>query len=564
MATYDNLDPRTVYQALRKRGLSHAHALGMVNNIEHESSFRPSVNEAAPLVPGSAGGYGLFQHTGPRRKALFKFAGGKAPTWQQQLDFALSEPDTDRYLAQDFSDPAEASAWFTQHWERPQNAAAKAKQRLSTLQAIAQRVGVDPRTTSTQDAGAFAVDPYSLPDKTMQPDPYGQMFGPDAQQQGVGLHPLVEQMRRRQSGGLNLGDDTRAYLRAAAGVLGAPTDKPLQWLAGGINGLLGAQGGGMDMLEGLQTSNELYKLEEARRNAGMKQRMAEAQRSARQKLADSVRASNPEQAAAIEADLLTDAAIGDIVSPSEPDAPTYGVTLKDAQIGEWEDGTPRYVTIRAANDGTEKMVPRDKGYRPVNTLAYDPNLAQEVAAGKARGTAWGAMRPEVIQTTNEALAMNQAQLNRSQDLLNDLDAGKFDNKIGPLRGRVTQYFDPDVAELRMQGVNEALNNLNVANLAPVSNFEIGLIQQLYANPNMTVAQNKAIMRSLVETQKRKVQMLQRAMERLRTESMEEYMQNRETVDLSGIEPAPEIAPEDNPATGMGTPDDPFAGYRRID
>jgi len=63
-------------------------------NIQDESAFNTSVNEANPTVPGSRGGFGLIQWTGPRRKGLEAFAeaqGKPADDLDVQLDFLVQE-----------------------------------------------------------------------------------------------------------------------------------------------------------------------------------------------------------------------------------------------------------------------------------------------------------------------------------------------------------------------------------------------------------------------------------------------------------------------------------------
>ena len=70
--------PQDVLQYLLAKGVPHAHALGMLANIRGESSFNPTA------VGDNGNSYGLFQHNGPRRRALFDFAGG-TPSWQQHL-----------------------------------------------------------------------------------------------------------------------------------------------------------------------------------------------------------------------------------------------------------------------------------------------------------------------------------------------------------------------------------------------------------------------------------------------------------------------------------------------
>lgn len=79
---------------LVKRGLPEHAANGILMNLQDESGLNPSINEASPLVPGSRGGFGLAQWTGPRRKGLEAFAaerGVPVDDTDMQLDFLMSE-----------------------------------------------------------------------------------------------------------------------------------------------------------------------------------------------------------------------------------------------------------------------------------------------------------------------------------------------------------------------------------------------------------------------------------------------------------------------------------------
>lgn len=49
-------------------------AAGIVGNLGYESGELRSLQEVAPIVPGSRGGYGWAQWTGPRRRAFEAFA----------------------------------------------------------------------------------------------------------------------------------------------------------------------------------------------------------------------------------------------------------------------------------------------------------------------------------------------------------------------------------------------------------------------------------------------------------------------------------------------------------
>jgi Phage tail lysozyme len=130
----EKIDPRSVYKYLRDKGVSHIHALGMLANIQGESGFYPVAHELHPTY--GEGGYGLFQHTGARRRALFDAYDGNEPTWQEQIDFALTETETQRYLSHHFGSAEEAVEWFVRRWERPANPEADVKKREGFLAQI--------------------------------------------------------------------------------------------------------------------------------------------------------------------------------------------------------------------------------------------------------------------------------------------------------------------------------------------------------------------------------------------------------------------------------------------
>ena len=115
---------------LASKGLTPAQVIGMLANIQHESGFRPNVQvtDSNGLPSG-----GLFQHNGPRFQTLMKKLGnGWASNWRGQIDFALSEPDGQRYINNKFTDPHAASKWWTINFERPAKAHATAQTRART------------------------------------------------------------------------------------------------------------------------------------------------------------------------------------------------------------------------------------------------------------------------------------------------------------------------------------------------------------------------------------------------------------------------------------------------
>ena len=125
------VQPKEVYDYLISKGLSKEHALGMLANVQYESSFRPH----AIGDEGTSGG--LFQHHNERFDAMKKYAGEDwATDWKGQVDYALSEADTKKYTSQKFTSPSEASMWFTKNWERPDKADEKAKERVTALESF--------------------------------------------------------------------------------------------------------------------------------------------------------------------------------------------------------------------------------------------------------------------------------------------------------------------------------------------------------------------------------------------------------------------------------------------
>jgi len=88
------VNPQFVRQGLLARGLPPHIADGFVMNIADESGFNAGINEVRPTVPGSRGGFGLYQLTGPRRVAFEEFAaqrGVPASDPDAQLDFLMTE-----------------------------------------------------------------------------------------------------------------------------------------------------------------------------------------------------------------------------------------------------------------------------------------------------------------------------------------------------------------------------------------------------------------------------------------------------------------------------------------
>lgn len=115
-----------ILQGLLQRGYPMHIAQGIVANLIAESGLNPGINEAAPLVPGSRGGYGLAQWTGPRRRQFEAYAaqrGASPDDPNVQLDFLDWElKNTERGAMgklQGTQDPIEAARVFSESFLRP-------------------------------------------------------------------------------------------------------------------------------------------------------------------------------------------------------------------------------------------------------------------------------------------------------------------------------------------------------------------------------------------------------------------------------------------------------------
>lgn len=115
-----------IIAGLLQRGVPLPVAQGIVANMIAESGLKTDINEIAPLVPGSRGGYGLNQWTGPRRRQFEAYAAerGVSPSdLNAQLDFTLWELQNTESRAwnalQGVNDPIEAARIYSEQFLRP-------------------------------------------------------------------------------------------------------------------------------------------------------------------------------------------------------------------------------------------------------------------------------------------------------------------------------------------------------------------------------------------------------------------------------------------------------------
>lgn len=118
-----------IRQKLLNRGMPEHIADAFVMNFKDESGLDPGISERNPTVPGSRGGYGLYQLTGPRRKAYEAYAAEKGvplDSADAQLDFMMTElegPESAAWQAiQAAPDKGSAAAAIVNQFLRPAEA----------------------------------------------------------------------------------------------------------------------------------------------------------------------------------------------------------------------------------------------------------------------------------------------------------------------------------------------------------------------------------------------------------------------------------------------------------
>ena len=186
-----------IIAGLVQRGIPQHIAVGMVANMIAESRLDPGINEIAPLVPGSRGGFGLNQWTGPRRRALEAEAAARGVPVNDldfQLDFTLSElqgPESSAWnRLQQARDAEEAARLYSDHFLRPgiphmQNRLGHAR-RLAGMDPAGFTMGEDvppeqpnrlarftpPPQMAMQDPAAFMRQPNRLAMQPFEAQPY--------------------------------------------------------------------------------------------------------------------------------------------------------------------------------------------------------------------------------------------------------------------------------------------------------------------------------------------------------------------------------------------------------
>lgn len=115
-----------ILKGLLARGVPLNAAIGATAGIGAESGFNPGINEVSPVVPGSRGGFGFNQWTGPRRRQYEAFAaetGRSVDDPEAQLDFTVWELNNTETAARDAiyaaKTPEEAISLYETKFLRP-------------------------------------------------------------------------------------------------------------------------------------------------------------------------------------------------------------------------------------------------------------------------------------------------------------------------------------------------------------------------------------------------------------------------------------------------------------
>lgn len=115
--------PEYIVSGLVKRGVPRLAAVALAGNASVESGFKADVNEYEPLVEGSRGGFGLWQHTGPRRRQLEAFA--------RSQDRPVDDPDTQMdFVAWELANTEKSAAASIYRAQTPEEAARAVSERF--------------------------------------------------------------------------------------------------------------------------------------------------------------------------------------------------------------------------------------------------------------------------------------------------------------------------------------------------------------------------------------------------------------------------------------------------
>lgn len=199
----------------QEKGISPAHAVGIVTSVDRESGFNPTA------IHDNNTGYGLLGHRLERRDKLFASAGTNTPNWKQQIDYALTEPEMKSYLSQDFGgDYKAATSAFTSIFEKPANTDAEANTRANYSTRYAGLMGGGSNSGSAPAPRQYAPDnPYYKQAEAMGLAQQEQMRmknqKPVSLDDWLKLQTAAESMAQMTKGYADMSPEGQAQLRQA-------------------------------------------------------------------------------------------------------------------------------------------------------------------------------------------------------------------------------------------------------------------------------------------------------------------------------------------------------------
>ena len=219
--------PDEIYKYLTiDKGLSHEHAMGMLPNIVEESEFiyNRIQNDAKYDPDHSKGrqGIGLFQYTEPtRRKNFVEAVPDWQTNWKGQIDFALSEPETKKYLDQKFDTLEDASRYFTTDWERPKNRFKQAEKRLEYVPDLLTQI----EAQNTKPYASETFQSYVMPPvNVIEEDPMKEYIDLNSNDIMNDLALAGQQMNYFAQGGARNANNMKRYY-ATGGVDNTPNEE---------------------------------------------------------------------------------------------------------------------------------------------------------------------------------------------------------------------------------------------------------------------------------------------------------------------------------------------------
>ena len=144
-----NTGLRLMRDLMKDYGISKEYAAGIVGSLDYETGNFMHMQEIAPLVKGSRGGFGYAQWTGPRRVAFERWArANKLDPTSYEANYGFLKHEISTTKEGDFldeyeyiDDPVQATQVFSRYYLRPSAEHANMAERARRSQAYAAAKG---------------------------------------------------------------------------------------------------------------------------------------------------------------------------------------------------------------------------------------------------------------------------------------------------------------------------------------------------------------------------------------------------------------------------------------